>query len=181
MIKNWRMQRHIKIACLIIGIILLAAINISTIKGSVVIQPPRPTITPIPQQTVTLIPQQTVTRIPRPTLTAKPQSQPVKEVKARIILTLDIGQFVPLHWWTIVQWENFDGGWHDVNGWRGQFNQNSQVVWGVNQKDFGTGPFRWIIYDTENANKVLWTSDSFHLPMHNETLKINASTNQVFP
>jgi hypothetical protein len=43
------------------------------------------------------------------------------------------------------------GNWHDVEAW-----------W-VAAKDFGTGPFRWVIYRGQ-AGELLAISQAFYLP-----------------
>jgi hypothetical protein len=64
--------------------------------------------------------------------------------------------------WTVVQWQDSAGGWHDVEGWRGTL-ERGQKIWWVAQRDFGTGPFRWVIYEGQGG-KLLATSESFYLP-----------------
>jgi hypothetical protein len=67
------------------------------------------------------------------------------------------------HVWTVVQWQDSAGGWHDVEGWRGNFDEGNRKVWWVAWADFGTGPFRWVVYQTEGGT-LLATSESFMLP-----------------
>jgi hypothetical protein len=67
-----------------------------------------------------------------------------------------------------VQWRDQAGGWHDVEGWQGLLETpvGSEVpvkTWGVYTKDYGQGPFRWIVYN-EPGGSVLATSQSFNLP-----------------
>jgi hypothetical protein len=62
--------------------------------------------------------------------------------------------------YAVVQWQDGLGGWHDVEGWRGQV-EESHVLWFVSERDFGTGPFRWMVYDDQGP---LATSESFNLP-----------------
>lgn len=64
--------------------------------------------------------------------------------------------------WTVVQWQDSTDGWHDVEGWRGTLDRG-QKIWWVAQRDFGTGPFRWVIYEGEGG-RLLATSESFYLP-----------------
>src|SRR5688572_16967693 len=40
--------------------------------------------------------------------------------------------------WTVVQWADPLGGWHDVEGWRGDLDEGEQKVWWVLDKDFNT-------------------------------------------
>lgn len=69
--------------------------------------------------------------------------------------------------WTVVQWQDALGGWHDVEGWRGPLDEmvngeGRRVCW-VLDKDFGTGPFRWTVYRSRSG-RLLGYSESFHLP-----------------
>ncbi len=47
--------------------------------------------------------------------------------------------------WSVVQWQDVNGNWHDVEGWRGTLDSSGYICWWVAAKDFGTGPFRWVI------------------------------------
>lgn len=64
--------------------------------------------------------------------------------------------------WTVVQWQDSAGGWHDVEGWRGFLPDSSR--WWVHPKDFGTGPFHWVV-KAGPAGAVSKVSPSFHLPV----------------
>lgn len=75
---------------------------------------------------------------------------------------------------TVVQWQDEDGVWHDVEGWRGGFHRfdvdadGSAVgitTWWLAEKDFGAGPFRWIVYRDADRAQRLVTGESFTLPM----------------
>lgn len=66
--------------------------------------------------------------------------------------------------WTIVQWQDSAGGWHNVEGWQGTVDSAGDKRWWVAAKDFGTGPFRWIV--TEGiGGQLLATSEPFNLPV----------------
>jgi hypothetical protein len=69
--------------------------------------------------------------------------------------------------WTVIQWQDAVGAWHDVEGWRGSLDQvvngEGQKIWWVYQRDLGTGPFRWLVYDRPGG-KLLAKSSSFNLP-----------------
>lgn len=106
---------------------------------------------------------------PRPTLTPSVQSLP--ESLARIVLYAGPGYEGA---WTLVQWQGGDGVWHDVTGWQGRVT-NGQVRWRVAEKDFNTGPFRWVVYD-KMGGKAQAVSASFRLPASdNQTLTIEVS------
>jgi len=63
--------------------------------------------------------------------------------------------------WAGVQWQNEAGHWYDVEGWQGTLPGSSR--WWVAPQDFGTGPFRWVIY-ADRGGPVLGTSAPFSLP-----------------
>ena len=65
--------------------------------------------------------------------------------------------------WTSMQWQDAWGDWHDVDGWRGHFNPHSQVMWWVGSENLGTGPYRWLAYESEDG-KLLAESEPFDLP-----------------
>lgn len=65
--------------------------------------------------------------------------------------------------WTVVQWQDVQGGWHDVEGWQRTFDQENQVAWWVAPGDLGKGPFRWAVYQSQGG-QLLATSDPFYLP-----------------
>jgi hypothetical protein len=66
-----------------------------------------------------------------------------------------------------VQWQNVYGVWHDVTGWQGTFDTITAGVgtklWWVAEKDFGSGPFRWVVYRNPGG-AVVATSAPFYLP-----------------
>jgi hypothetical protein len=65
--------------------------------------------------------------------------------------------------WTVVQWGDALGGWHEVDGWQGELDDGQQKVWWVLGKDFGTGPFRWVVYQ-RRGGPVWALSQPFWLP-----------------
>jgi hypothetical protein len=80
--------------------------------------------------------------------------------------------------WTVIQWQDAWGNWHDVEGWRGTLDGVSitesggdeDVVglktWWVAESDLGKGPFRWVIYQNEGG-QLIGTSEPFQLPNFN--------------
>jgi hypothetical protein len=73
--------------------------------------------------------------------------------------------------WVGVQWQDRQGAWHDVAEWQGPLEMAEGAdmpskVWGVYAKDFGRGPFRWVVY-AEQAGQILGTSQRFFLPQGN--------------
>lgn len=57
----------------------------------------------------------------------------------------------PAAGWSVVQWQDAQGEWHDVERW-----------W-VAPADFRKGPFRWVLYETRDGEQVA-ISHSFDLP-----------------
>jgi len=74
--------------------------------------------------------------------------------------------------WTVVQWQDALGGWHDVEGWRGTLDEVSNGVgtkkWWVARPNLNTGPFRWVIYQSQGG-KLLAASEAFRLPRYENT------------
>ncbi len=75
---------------------------------------------------------------------------------------------------SVVQWQDSQGEWHDVDSWRGEFDAVAEGVgiktWWLEGLLFGAGPFRWVVYDEMSGN-VLGRSASFTMPReHRETV-----------
>jgi hypothetical protein len=69
--------------------------------------------------------------------------------------------------WTVVQWQDAQGGWHDVDGWRGALDELGwcgKKTWDVDERHLGQEPFRWLVYDREGG-ALLATSLPFSLPI----------------
>ncbi len=52
---------------------------------------------------------------------------------------------------SVVQWQDINGDWQDVDGWRGALDNGGHIRWWVAAKDFGTGPFRWMVGEAVSA------------------------------
>ena len=74
---------------------------------------------------------------------------------------------------TVVEWQDTQGNWHEVEGWQGTPDHvipgpSATMVglkaWGVAAKDFGTGPFRWLVYNDHSLAERLAVSSPFNLP-----------------
>lgn len=77
--------------------------------------------------------------------------------------------------WSVVQWQDNAGGWHDVEGWRGPLADGNNRRWWVAAKDFGKGPFRWVVTQGLGGQE-LGASAPFKLPSGaNETLQVVVS------
>jgi hypothetical protein len=72
--------------------------------------------------------------------------------------------------WSIVEWQNDQGAWVPVEGWRGAFDSYADGVgqkkWWVDQYTFGPTPFRWVLYDPATG-AVISTSTPFASPKEN--------------
>ena len=78
--------------------------------------------------------------------------------------------------WTVVQWQDGMGRWHDVDGWRTQVEADQVVNWWVAPRDLDTGPYRWLVYqDQDHRTVVVWASELFYLPKRGETLVVNTA------
>lgn len=98
-------------------------------------------------------PQSALALPPRP----DPPSTPDPNAGAGIALSVS-GLTSP--YFAVVQWQDGLGGWHDVDGWRGEV-QDHYVLWYVSSVLFGKGPFRWVVYRGE---ETLGISEAFDMP-----------------
>ncbi len=100
----------------------------------------------------------------RPTLTPTPYAAPARSVGSYIELRVPTDN---IGLWTVVQWQDPQGAWHDVETWRGILdeinNHKGDKLWWVYARDYGKGPFRWVVYDRPGG-QVLAASQSFNLP-----------------
>lgn len=130
----------------VLGLIIMAALFIGWLPGT-------PTVTAAPPP-------------PRPTLTPTPSRIPStgSSFGSYIELRLPTDN---INLWTVVQWQDSLGGWHDVESWRGILDEIKQHKgdkrWWVYPRDYGKGPFRWQVYQSPGGT-VLATSPSFNLP-----------------
>ncbi len=151
-----------------------------------------PTLTPLPTWTFTSTPwpTSTPTRRPTPWPTSTPTPvprlyndeycpDPKLDNLAHIRLTIlsPAGKA----WYdtarktmSAVEWADTSGGWHAVENW--QKMPYTQIVWGVWPRDYGSGPFRWAIYD---SGSLIGASGSFYLPTgerHMTDIVVNLNT-----
>ena len=97
---------------------------------------------------------------PRPLLPpAEDDDEPARPVVAPLILSTDPNRN---DLWSVVQWQDAQGGWQDVTGWRGTV-VKGRTTWWVEEKDFNKGPFRWVIQAGEGG-EVIATSAEFRMP-----------------
>jgi hypothetical protein len=52
---------------------------------------------------------------------------------------------------SVVQWQDINGHWQSVDGWHGSLDNTGYIRWWVAVKDFGTGPFRWVVGQSNSA------------------------------
>ena len=86
------------------------------------------------------------------------------------------------HWqelWTVVEWQDAFGAWHEVEGWRGTLdemvNGEGRKVWWVSPGDLSKGPFRWTVYQSRFGG-LLAHSDPFNLPgAADQTIRVNVA------
>ena len=148
------MKQHFKIRLAV----LMAAVLILTVIGLVFELAWSPRLA----QAGTTLPS----REPPPT--PAPKKDHNRPVGAYIELSLQPAQVGA---WTVVQWQDSVGNWHDVTGWQGP-PQNLGRRWWVEAKDFGTGPFRWAVTSGPDQSPGL-ISQPFKLPASaNETVWI---------
>jgi hypothetical protein len=123
---------------------------------------------PLIQAGPTLPPRDPATTTPAPKDKDKDDNKPVGAYIELQIQTTQAGL------WLAVQWQDSAGGWHDVAGWRGPLAEGNRQWW-VAAKDFGTGPFRWIVTEG-SGGRLVGGSQTFNLPNQaNETLRVTVS------
>jgi hypothetical protein len=106
---------------------------------------------------------------PAPLPSSPPADSDEPSVGAYIELLVQSG---PTDLWTIVQWQDSLGNWHDIEGWQGKLDDNYKKVWWVAPADFGKGPFRWMVYRHEKG-EALVASELFYLPRTaDETVRV---------
>jgi len=113
-------------------------------------------------------------RPPRPTAPPPAASAPDPR-RTLIVLSLSLPAETPSavwsQFWTVVQWQDATGGWHDVTGWRGALDEAAFGIgkksWVVEEKDLGTGPFVWRVY-VYSGGELAAASPPFYLPAQAE-------------
>jgi len=84
-------------------------------------------------------------------------------------------QNLPGSGWSGVQWQDANGDWQAVEGWQGAL-ENGLRRWWVHPKDFGSGPFRWAVFNSPGG-ALIAASEPFTLPRFpNDTLLVNVSS-----
>lgn len=144
------------IVCVLLAVALLPPVTQAAPSAF----PPRPTPQPAPPS-------------PGPTLLSRPPAGGFIELRFQTTpeRIWSSGRWEEL--WTIVQWQDVLGNWHDVEGWQGafdEFNHNEdknvcagKKTWWVTEADFDKGPFRWVVYQGRGGG-LLARSELFYLP-----------------
>lgn len=65
---------------------------------------------------------------------------------------------------TMMQWQDGLGNWHDIGGWRGQLYQGQWIRWWLPDTLLGLGPFRWLVYEQPEGG-LLAISSEFDMPV----------------
>jgi hypothetical protein len=153
------------VASALSAFLLVAALPRLTLATPLAL-PPRPTIPPTPS----VPPTHTPVSYPTPPRASRLHPGPSGGF---IDLQAQFGPAWPwadVHWqelWTVVQLRDHRGGWHDVDGWQGTFdeiiNLRGRKVWWVAEEHLGLGQFRWAVY-LSPGGRLLATSEPFYLP-----------------
>ena len=105
---------------------------------------------------------------PTSTSTPTPFVVPTPTALPTIVAKNDVGLIVlqvepwSSDTWSVVQWEDAFGNWHNVEGWQGHLDGGIQV-WEVLPSEFGKGPFRWVVYEQRGGGELA-RSGPFYLP-----------------
>jgi hypothetical protein len=108
-----------------------------------------------------ILPSQTYAGLPpRPPTPPPPVPSPTPEPPAGTLLLTTQPAVDGL--WSVVQWQDGDGVWQDVAGWRGAVD-DGETIWWVEADNWGKEPFRWAVYRAQDG-PLLAVSESFALP-----------------
>ena len=101
---------------------------------------------------------------PRETPVPQPPKDKKRESNKPLGATIELqAQPVPADAWSVVQWQDRSGNWHDVDGWKRALGVTGFERWWVAAKDFNTGPFRWLVTQGPGGPEV-GASQPFNLP-----------------
>ena len=124
-----------------------------------------------------------------PALPEAPPENPVNtQTTVQLLYPRLTGAFIELQaeplrpgLWTRMQWQDAEGGWHNIEGWQGSFNEEQRVSWWVGEEHLGEGPFRWLVYESQEGD-LLVVSESFSLPSRGgEVLQVAVSLPETPP
>lgn len=127
------------------GLLVVLAMSATSLGAAPPALPPRPTV---------------ITQVPGPG-ERKPQGGWI-ELHARVPHPAEIE--------CVVQWQDELGAWHDVDSWRGRFDEIREGIgyktWWLDEWLFGKPNFRWVVYEGATG-RVLGTSVVFAMPTEN--------------
>jgi hypothetical protein len=151
-----------------VGLMLTVLIIVGVSFLSFLTTPSKPIQAAPPLPTLPPQPTRTPTPISSPDTTKRRDEKPIGGYIELRVQPAQAGL------WSVVQWQDAAGNWHDVEGWRGTV--EGIRVWWVAEADFGKGPFRWVIYQGQDGPRLA-TSPPFYLPSQaNQTLQIQVSS-----
>jgi hypothetical protein len=113
---------------------------------------------------------------PRDSTPAPPSDNDDKDSDKPLGAHLDLQvQPVPPGAWSMVQWQDTAGNWHNVAGWQRDLGIDGFGRWWVAAKDFNSGPFRWVVTQGLGGPE-LGVSQSFNLPAGvNQALRVEVA------
>ena len=154
-ILSYRWRRGIlylgMIGMLVCPLVVQAATPHSEVRSPV--RPPMPTLTPdVGPPDLPGRPK------PVPEETPSPKKRdPCAYIQVRVVVAAEA---VGLG--SVVQWQDSEDVWHNVEGWQGPL-EAGQKAWWLSAPLFGAGPFRWVITRSPGGS-VVGMSDPFWLP-----------------
>lgn len=110
-----------------------------------------------------------------PSIDDLPSRPPLKiptKIKGHIQLEMTDYQANHFDLWTVVQWQDLEGEWHDTEGWQGKFDADGRVLWTVGLEHAGDVAFRWLVYNDSSRSDMLVMSKEFDLPGSDQRLVI---------
>jgi hypothetical protein len=184
--KIFHRFEKVVIAVLLVGMVVGLLVSSSTVSAeSKPTQPPENTPTPAKP---TVPPKAT----PQPTIVPTLPSSDAGREKGGVIELLaglpSSGTVRLREVFTVVQWQDGNGDWHDVEGWRGQpdniVGRTAIKTWWVSEADLGTGPFRWRVFwdvyvDVSPSTARVMDSSPFYLPDAGRTVVVEMSTRRT--
>jgi hypothetical protein len=189
--KIFHRFEKVVIAVLLVGMVVGLLVSSSTVSAEPKpTQPPKNTPTPVkptvPPKTSPQPTPQDTTPSPDPNSTPFPGGE---GGTIELLAGLPSSGTVRLREvFTVVQWQDGNGDWHDVEGWRGQpdniVGRTALKTWWVSEDDLGTGPFRWRVFwdvyvDVSPSTARVMDSSPFYLPDAGRTVVVEMSTRRT--